>query len=32
MWDICSRGVAQPGLARLAWDQEAVGSNPATPK
>jgi hypothetical protein len=25
------RGVAQPGLARLPWEQEVVGSNPISP-
>ena len=25
------RGVAQPGLERLLWEQEAQGSNPCVP-
>ena len=25
------RGVAQPGLERLVWDQEVGGSNPLAP-
>ena len=28
---VFGRGVAQSGLARLPWEQEAGGSNPLTP-